>query len=271
MKLPCEMVQDLLPLYHDNVCSEVSRTLVGEHLKNCEDCTRVLGSIQEEIEVPKLEADAAKPLLSIQINWKKQTRKAKLKYIGLGVVMFFLCITLWWTLTQWSIVPLKASDYIIKEAEQLKNGVIHIEYTLMYKDTQPHEGVTEDGILYDYRTRPILAKRRDQIPTGSAGIWIDPEDLNWFGGETFHAFCLGDPNSKEHILIWEVGKELPPASALSEEMFADLESAFAAPNAPEKPNPVTTRKVVHENGEIYGIDGDEVVETMVSGTDAAEQ
>lgn len=271
MKLPCEMVQDILPLYHDDVCSEVSKTLVGEHLKECEDCARVLKAIGEEIEVPKLEADAAKPLLSIQINWKKQTRKAKLKYICLGVVMFFLCITLWWTLTQWCIVPLKASDYIIKEAEQLKNGVIHIEYTLMYDQAQPHEGVTEDGILYDYRTRPILARRRKQIPNGSAGIWINPEDLIWSGGETFHAFCLGDPSSEEHILIWEAGQTLPPASALSEEMFADLESAFAAPNAPERPNPVTTRKVVHENGEIYGIDGDEVVETEVSGSGSTSE
>lgn len=268
MKLPCEMVQDILPLYHDNVCSEVSKTLVGEHLKTCEDCSRVLSSIDEEIEVPKLEADAAKPLISIQVNWEKQTRKTKLKYIGAGIAVFFLCITLWWALTQWCIVPLKVNDYIIKEAVQLENGVIHIEYTMMYEKALPHEGVTEDGILYDYRTRPILAKRLKKIPTGSAGIYIEPEDMTWFGGEPFHAFYLGDPESGEFIKVWEVGKELPPAGELTEQIFRDLESAYAAPNAPEKPNPITTVKIEHENGAIYGINGDEVEETVVSGTEA---
>lgn len=268
MKLPCEMVQDILPLYHDGVCSEVSKTLVGEHLKDCGDCSRVLKSIDEEIEVPKLEADAAKPLISIQVNWEKQTRKAKLKYIGAGVAVFFLCITLWWVLTQWCIVPLKANDYIIKEATQLENGVVHIEYTMMYEKAEPHEGVTEDGILYDYRTRPILAKRLKQIPNGSAGIWIDPDDLTWVYGEPFRAFSLGDPDSGEYTLVWEVGKELPPADALTEQMFADLESAVAASNAPEKPNPITTKSVAHENGVIYGINGDEVEETAVPGTEA---
>ena len=40
MKLPCEMIQDLLPLYHDGVCSEVSKTVVQEHLKGCESCAK---------------------------------------------------------------------------------------------------------------------------------------------------------------------------------------------------------------------------------------
>lgn len=268
MKLPCEMVQDLLPLYHDNVCSEISKTLVGEHLNNCEDCTRVLKTIGEEIEVPKLEADAAKPLLSIQINWQRQARNTKLKYIGMGVVMFFLCITLWWTLTQWCIVPLNVNDYVIKEAAQLKNGVVHIEYTLMYEKAEPHEGVTADGILYDYRTRPILAKRLKQIPNGSAGIWIEPDDLTWFHGESFHAFSLGDPNSEEYTLVWEVGKVLPPASALTEQMFADLEGAYAAPIAPERPNPITTKTVVTDGVQIPN--SDHVEETAVPGTNAGE-
>ena len=30
----CEIVQDLLPLYHDDACSTVSRQLVEDHVKN---------------------------------------------------------------------------------------------------------------------------------------------------------------------------------------------------------------------------------------------
>lgn len=45
MKLDCEIVKDLLPLYSDNVCSEQSRAAVEEHLKECEPCREELKAI----------------------------------------------------------------------------------------------------------------------------------------------------------------------------------------------------------------------------------
>lgn len=267
MKLPCEMVQDLLPLYHDGVCSEVSSTLVGEHLADCEDCTRMLKNIDAEIEVPELEVEKAEPLVSIRVNWEKQTRKAKIKYIGAGVAVFFLCITLWWGLTQWCVVPLKANDYIIKEAAQLENGIIHIEFSVMYEKAHLETDITENGVLYEMYRHPILAKRRDQIPNGSAGVYFDPEDLTWYQGEPFNAYCLGDPDSEESILVWEVGMELPPASYNTEEEYRQMKDAYTAPNAPEEPDPLRVEKVeVESNQEL----SDNIHETVVSGTDSTE-
>lgn len=270
MKLPCEMVQDLLPLYHDGVCSAVSRSLVQEHLADCEECARVLKSIDAEIEVPRLEADAAKPLVSIQRSWKKQARKTKIKYLCASVAAFLLLVTGWWALTQWCIVPLKAEDYIIKEAAQLENGMIHIEYTLMYDKAEPEMKITEDGVLCDLRRRPILAARREQIPSGSCGVYLDPEDLTWFDEGAYNAFCLGDPDSGESILVWEVGMALPAASANTEEEFRDLEDAYAAANAPEKPD---TLRVTHlePTSEPGGSCGGNVQETVVGGTEATEE
>ncbi len=44
MKLDCNVIQDLLPLYIDDVCSEQSRKLVEEHIKECEICQKFAGS-----------------------------------------------------------------------------------------------------------------------------------------------------------------------------------------------------------------------------------
>ena len=33
--ITCDIIEDLLPLYHDNVCSNDSKIIVEEHLKNC--------------------------------------------------------------------------------------------------------------------------------------------------------------------------------------------------------------------------------------------
>ena len=44
--MECEIIRDLLPLYADDVCSESSKRLVEEHIKDCEKCKKELESIQ---------------------------------------------------------------------------------------------------------------------------------------------------------------------------------------------------------------------------------
>ena len=38
MNVGCEIVKDVLPLYHDGVCSEETKKAVEEHLDSCEEC-----------------------------------------------------------------------------------------------------------------------------------------------------------------------------------------------------------------------------------------
>ena len=38
MKYNCKVIQDLLPLYTDGICSDVSAQMVEEHLKECASC-----------------------------------------------------------------------------------------------------------------------------------------------------------------------------------------------------------------------------------------
>lgn len=42
----CEVVQDLLPLYADGVCSPASRTLIDGHITTCPDCAAMLDSLR---------------------------------------------------------------------------------------------------------------------------------------------------------------------------------------------------------------------------------
>ena len=42
MKVPCSVIQDLLPLYADEACSEESGRMVREHLQECAECGRML-------------------------------------------------------------------------------------------------------------------------------------------------------------------------------------------------------------------------------------
>jgi len=47
MKIDCDVVRDLLPLYADEACSEKSRALVEEHLRECPDCDDLLRRLRK--------------------------------------------------------------------------------------------------------------------------------------------------------------------------------------------------------------------------------
>lgn len=59
MKINCNVIRDLLPLYADQICSNESKELVDEHLAECGNCSALLRQIQNtEIETDlKTEAD----------------------------------------------------------------------------------------------------------------------------------------------------------------------------------------------------------------------
>ncbi|MBQ8826191.1 MAG: zf-HC2 domain-containing protein [Oscillospiraceae bacterium] len=50
-KTTCEMINDLLPLYADNVCSEDSRTIVAEHITHCDNCRGLLNKMNRHLDV----------------------------------------------------------------------------------------------------------------------------------------------------------------------------------------------------------------------------
>ena len=98
----CGVVGDLLPLYHDGVCSEESKKLVEAHLSHCQQCRALLETLadklDDEMQLEK-QRDELKPLEQIRQTVRKGKRKAALTGIGitLAVVMaLFGVYNVWW-------------------------------------------------------------------------------------------------------------------------------------------------------------------------------
>lgn len=52
MKYPCNIILDLLPLYHDRVCSQESADAVNEHLNECKSCQAYYENLQTSYSLP---------------------------------------------------------------------------------------------------------------------------------------------------------------------------------------------------------------------------
>lgn len=208
MKLPCEMIQDLLPLYHDGVCSQVSKTLVTEHLKECPDCANAMQNLKSELQMPKLDADETKPLKTIKRRWQKKTWLAGLL---IGILLFFG----WMELTQNRNVKIRPEEYEITNVVQFSNGMYYLEYKIPYDYNGMGADLlrAEDGSVYLQEYRPILARRDTEKGMIRDNI-IDPENHRTdMGTETpMTAFYLGSPNSEDAVLLWSVEEEYPLAT-----------------------------------------------------------
>lgn len=71
MKLDCELIQDLLPLYAEGLCSPASRRAVEEHLSECEHCRRLTAPlpIEEPEDTPNADRAVKKGIKRVRRRW----------------------------------------------------------------------------------------------------------------------------------------------------------------------------------------------------------
>lgn len=222
MNYPCGVIRDLLPLYHDDVCSSESRSAVEAHCCECTDCKKILDDLNIMPE-PQENVASAAPLLPIQKRWIHEKRKSL--WIGLGIALFLLLIIIGHSvLTQWYCIPMGKDDLVLMGLYQTSDGIIHVPfddlYDLNYYSTAVEVG--DDGYAYISAYRPILAKKTNAPHRiGTSEIGFDPGSaFAWLNENSMvpvakvYLGIKNDPGNS--ILVWEKGMEVRAATAEEE-------------------------------------------------------
>lgn len=107
MKISCEIIKDLLPLYHDGVCSNDSRTMVDEHLAYCDSCKAELQAMDEVLPINNAEQNLneAEAVKKLSRRWKKGMKKSVLKGILVTIVIIALVALLLYSFMDIRFVP----------------------------------------------------------------------------------------------------------------------------------------------------------------------
>ena len=77
MKNKCEIVQDLLPLYVDGCCTQSSRELVEEHLKECSACKQAWQAMTGDIPAPQEPEPEAEPVPAEPVPEEPEKKREK--------------------------------------------------------------------------------------------------------------------------------------------------------------------------------------------------
>jgi hypothetical protein len=88
--IKCDVIQDLLPLYNDNVASDSSRAMVDEHIKSCSVCREVLAKMQEGNNTIHLSVDTAEVKAFRKIKRKIFRRNALIACLSIIITAAFI-------------------------------------------------------------------------------------------------------------------------------------------------------------------------------------
>lgn len=95
MKIDCEVIKDLLPLYIDGACSNKSKEIIEEHIRECNSCKKEFQLMNNDLCLSHVEKnlDEAKAIKKISKEWKKGMLKALVKGIlitAIFALIFFI-------------------------------------------------------------------------------------------------------------------------------------------------------------------------------------
>ncbi|MGI6254190.1 MAG: zf-HC2 domain-containing protein [Acutalibacter sp.] len=223
MKVPCTVVKDLLPLYHDNVCSPETAALVEEHLQECESCQKEFHKLQEapttSLTLDTIPQKRETKFLEGLNQMKRMLRKKWVKIAALAVVA---------TLVVTIGLAFFANTYrIVPQAEEILQGVS-----------------VEDGLLtVDLETPFRLSSMTNFVPSTSE-VQGEGESIllittsftpsDWISG-WFHG-TVGQFTGPEGGYPWELIYPLTEEAwnDKSEENAAQLEAQLRANGYPEE-------------------------------------
>ena len=170
MKISCNIIRDLLPLYAEDLASEDTRTMVEEHLCTCEDCTEALNDMKKKAPVPVEVAPD-----SLQKVKKTIRRKRVLSVTAALLTLITLASAVFTFLFTPFQLPLEQAldDFYIRE-----DGAVVIDYS-PYVVGRSLGGYEENWFIHQYSTRYDMWKgdHRESIEElfGSDGVVTEEE------------------------------------------------------------------------------------------------
>ena len=173
-KIPCELVQDLLPNYIEKLTGEKSTELIRAHLETCENCRKVYRTMagEEDSEAKDTPPDDRQKAEKKEIDFLKKNRRRN-RMIAAGSILGGLLLTAG-ILLAWIFLIGSKSDGTLIYCDVQVDGQ-HIQWTMedaitLADDLRRHDGIANLCLVYRMR----IIRRR--IPRCGDGISTERTD-----------------------------------------------------------------------------------------------
>lgn len=197
MKISCEIIQDLLPLYCDGVCSQDSKQAVETHLQDCEKCSADVRFMKQDMETGSVRVKDEKIVQAAAAAWKKGKTRAFIKggliaLFSIAILVAGYCSFHWFSTADESdldALARQAADYLnydelsIEKVERRGNYL-----AALCRDPEGNWSLCEfdRDRLFENRWRANGGKLKIEDGTASSWNYGSPQ------GEAVLIFCGGN-------------------------------------------------------------------------------
>lgn len=243
MKMSCNIIEDLLPLYVDDMVSEDSRKLVEEHLKECPSCRKMQEEMVKENRLSaagnrsnseKTNKTEAEPLKKI----RRRIRKKRIASVILAVILVVAAggIGHYWYYDKETYISWDDANISVKDGKvystvnplgrmksilsvDQKNMFYMLSETMWTRKQYPSDSDTENELLSLKQFQEAYERNADAVtdetmlPSGIENVYyVDPE------------------NVKEAFELWNYEDEPEKAQQKAEELAAKSHLIWSAEN-----------------------------------------
>lgn len=199
MRITCNVIRDILPLYAENMVSEDTRKIVEEHINNCDKCKKELEDMKTSIDLP-IDTDMT-PLKKIKASIRKKKLQAVIFTAMLTIAIITAVIGF---LTVPRFIPYHEGLISFMEKD---NGMIIVVFNdeVTGYDISSYPSETDDGLVYHITTWDSIWNR-NIMKKSVNNIVLNPK------GEKVVSVYYYNGDGREDILIY--GKDQNPNGGL---------------------------------------------------------
>lgn len=141
MNKDCSIVQDLLPLYEEDMLREETKEFVDGHLVQCAACRAELDALKADVKPAPV---SAQPLRDL----KRQLRRKKLTAVLLAVTFALTLATTGFAyLTAPQYLPYNAADWSVHEPDASLDAVLNGEEHICIEPLTPVSGTEVESVI----------------------------------------------------------------------------------------------------------------------------
>jgi len=195
MKVTCNVIKDVLPLYLENMLSDDSCIMVEEHIEQCQECKNYLNEMRTFNEMP-VDRNTS-PLLKIKSTLRKKKIQTAIFSMMFSIMLFVITIAF---LTAPEYIPYSERSVTINE---IGNGSVlaQFEDTVYGYDINRYPTDDNTGYVYHITTWNSIWNRIIKKSNTNNTI-LNPNDENVVSVYYYHT------DGSEDILMY--GKDINP-------------------------------------------------------------
>lgn len=201
MKLSCDVIRDLLPLYAENLTSPASGELVESHLEGCAECRTYLSQLRRPAQLPE-----EVPVRSLDRVRKKIKKRRVLTAV---TAVLLLCSILACLEAALDARVYLTAEQAVVSTEVLENGDVCVNYSRLTCGISGFARETGIGQMAEGQVKQILLSklRKDWDPTEIGAQSRTPKQSIEMPGESL--WYLDPRDGTAEMLLWDGGTARP--------------------------------------------------------------